>query len=199
MYALSTRRPRQFTVTPRFARRPGGETEARSPYGQTKAAMEQLCELYHYTHGLSVVGLATSRSSVRVNGPTWLFTAFVVRPRRHGVHGFRYGRADQGFHLRSRRRRRDAGRGGGPMDGQRVFNVGGGSPASFREVIDEIWATSRVAGPSSLRHFGVGRCARHGGRYAARARATRFRSTGNLDRRSSSSARWAMRTETPVA
>jgi UDP-glucuronate 4-epimerase len=123
----------------------------RSPYGQTKAAMEYLCNLYRMNFGLDTIGLR-------------YFTVFGPRQR-----------PDMAFHRICRASLDDAefvvfGDGRQTRDftfvgdivaatraaataqvgEDRIFNVGGGAPASLRDAIDII---SELAGrPLSVRY-----------------------------------------------
>jgi UDP-glucuronate 4-epimerase len=113
--------------------------QPRSPYGQTKLAMEHLCSLYRENFGVDSVGLR-------------YFTVFGPRQRPdmafHRIcrallldeefHVFGDGRQTRDFTfvgdiVAATRASADA-----ELDTQQypVFNVGGGSPASLREVIE---------------------------------------------------------------
>lgn len=120
--------------------RPTPETEdlrPRSPYGQTKAAMEYLCSLYRMNFGLDVVGLR-------------YFTVFGPRQRpdmafhricraaieRSEFVVFGDGRQTRDFSFVGDIVTATRAAAHAQIGEQRVFNVGGGSPASLRDAID---------------------------------------------------------------
>jgi nucleoside-diphosphate-sugar epimerase len=113
----------------------------RSPYGQTKVAMEHLCELYRQTFDIDVVGLRYFTVYGPRQRPDMAFhricaaalsqTAFPLFGDGRQTRDFTYvddvvaatlaaGRAD--------------------LDGDRIFNIGGGSPASLLETIEIVSA-----------------------------------------------------------
>jgi nucleoside-diphosphate-sugar epimerase len=126
--------------------RPTPETATlrpRSPYGQTKAAMEHLCNLYRMSFGLDTVGLR-------------YFTVFGPRQRPdmafHRICLAALG-GDEFTVFGDGRQTRDftyvadvvaATRAAAlaAVGEQRLFNIGGGTPASLREAIDIISAAA---------------------------------------------------------
>lgn len=111
----------------------------RSPYGQTKAAMEHLCNVYTANFGIDAVGLR-------------YFTVFGPRQRpdmafyricdaalhRDEFTVFGDGRQTRDFTYVDDIVAATRAAATAELDSARLFNVGGGSPASLREVIDLI-------------------------------------------------------------
>jgi nucleoside-diphosphate-sugar epimerase len=122
-----------------------------SPYGQTKAAMEQICELYRHNHGVDVVGLRY----FTVFGPRQRPDMAFHRICRAAIERTEFGVFGDG------RQTRDFTYVGDVVDvtiaaataelgGVRVFNIGGGAPTSLREAIDLI---GQIAGqPLAVRY-----------------------------------------------
>lgn len=120
--------------------RPTPETATlrpRSPYGQTKVAMEHLCELYHANFGVDVVGLRY----FTVFGPRQRPDMAFHRLCRAALTGSRFtvfgdGRQSRDFTYVDDIVRATRNAASAELNAQRIFNVGGGAPASLREVID---------------------------------------------------------------
>jgi nucleoside-diphosphate-sugar epimerase len=107
-----------------------------SPYGQTKAAMEHLCELYLLSHGVDVVGLRY----FTVYGPRQrpdmafhLFSRALLEGQPINVYGDGLQTRDFTYVDDVVRATRAAA--GAQLGEHRIFNIGGGSPASLREVL----------------------------------------------------------------
>ena len=109
-----------------------------SPYGQTKASMELLCELYRLSHGVDTVGLRYFTVYGPRQRPDMAFHRF-CRAALTGapitVFGDGHQTRDFTFVADIVAATRAAAR--APLT-HRVLNVGGGSPASIREAIDII-------------------------------------------------------------
>ena len=109
----------------------------RSPYGQTKAAMEFLCRVYHDTFGLDVVGLRY----FTVYGPRQRPDMAFNRLCSAAVEGSEFTVFGDGTQTRDFSYVSDivaATRAAAvaPLADQRLFNLGGGSPAALREAIE---------------------------------------------------------------
>jgi nucleoside-diphosphate-sugar epimerase len=120
--------------------RPTPESEIlrpRSPYGQTKAAMEHLCELYHHSFGIDVVGLRYFTVYGPRQRPDMAFhricsaaldqRPFVVFGDGQQTRDFSYVEDIVAATL-------DAAH--SELNGERIINVGGGSPASLAKAIE---------------------------------------------------------------
>jgi UDP-glucuronate 4-epimerase len=116
----------------------------RSPYGQTKAAMEYLCNLYRMNFALDTVGLRYFTVFGPRQRPDMAFhricrasldnTEFVV---------FGDGRQTRDFTFVSDIVAATRAAATAQLGEDRIFNLGGGSPASVREAIDIV---SELAG-----------------------------------------------------
>jgi nucleoside-diphosphate-sugar epimerase len=111
----------------------------RSPYGQTKAAMEHLCELYHANFGVDVVGLRY----FTVYGPRQRPDMAFNRICRAALQGdvfrvFGDGRQTRDFSYVSDVVAATIAAADAPLNSTRIFNIGGGSPASLRQAIEII-------------------------------------------------------------
>jgi UDP-glucuronate 4-epimerase len=114
-----------------------------SPYGQTKASMEFLCELYRISHGVDAIGLRYFTVYGPRQRPDMAFHRFcraVLTGEPITVYGD--GRQTRDFTfvddvVAGTRAAAHASAGD-----DRVFNIGGGSPASIREVIEMIGSLS---------------------------------------------------------
>jgi nucleoside-diphosphate-sugar epimerase len=124
------------------ATRPTAETaplRPRSPYGQTKAAMEHLCLLYRANHGLDVVGLRY----FTVFGPRQRPDMAFHRLIRASLEGTSFTMFGDGGQSRDFTYVDDVvavtrAAAAAELGEERVFNIGGGSPATLREAIDVI-------------------------------------------------------------
>lgn len=108
----------------------------RSPYGQTKAAMEHLCELYRMNLGVDVVGLRY----FTVFGPRQRPDMAFTRLCRAVLDGSPFTMFGDGSQSRDFTYVADAvavtrAAARAPLESQRLFNVGGGTPATLREAI----------------------------------------------------------------
>jgi nucleoside-diphosphate-sugar epimerase len=108
----------------------------RSPYGQTKAAMEQVCEVYRDTYGLDVVGLRY----FTVYGPRQRPDMAFHRLCRAALDGDEFVMFGDGEQSRDFTYVDDVVAvtrvaATAPLWAHRVFNVGGGSPATLNEVV----------------------------------------------------------------
>jgi nucleoside-diphosphate-sugar epimerase len=114
-----------------------------SPYGQTKASMEFLCELYRMSYGVDAVGLRYFTVYGPRQRPDMAFHRFCRSALRgESITVFGDGRQTRDFTyvadvVAATRAAAEA-----SLGDDRVFNVGGGSPASIREVIDMIGSLS---------------------------------------------------------
>ena len=111
----------------------------RSPYGQTKASMEYLCNLYTDNFGIDTVGLRYFTVYGPRQRPDMAFHRIcdsALRGAEFTVFGD--GRQTRDFTYVDDIVRATRAAATAPLSAARVFNVGGGSPASLREVIDLI-------------------------------------------------------------
>lgn len=123
----------------------------RSPYGQTKAAMEYLCNLYRMNFGLDTVGLRYFTVFGPRQRPDMAFhrvclaalegTEFVVFGDGRQTRDFSY----VGDVVAATRAAADA-----SVGEQRLFNIGGGAPASLRDAIEII--SSAASKPVRVRY-----------------------------------------------
>ena len=108
----------------------------RSPYGQTKAAAEQICDLYRANHGLDVVGLRY----FTVFGPRQRPDMAFYRLLAAGIRGEEFTMFGDGSQSRDFTFVSDVvavtrSAGQAQLGEERVFNVGGGSPATLAEAV----------------------------------------------------------------
>lgn len=111
----------------------------RSPYGQTKAAMEYLCDLYRANFGLDTVGLRY----FTVFGPRQRPDMAFHRICRAAIEGSEFtvfgdGRQTRDFSFVDDIVASTRAAAAAELGEDRVFNIGGGSPASLRDAIDLI-------------------------------------------------------------
>ncbi len=127
--------------------RPTPESETlrpRSPYGQTKAAMEHLCRLYSENFGLEIVGLRYFSVYGPRQRPDMAFHRLCRSAIRAGkFEVFGDGRQTRDFTYVSDIVTATLLATDAPLSGPRLFNIGGGSPASLREAITIV---ERLAG-----------------------------------------------------
>lgn len=120
--------------------RPTPETASlrpRSPYGQTKASMEYLCDLYAANFGADVVGLRY----FTVFGPRQRPDMAFYRICRAALDNTEFtvfgdGRQTRDFSFVDDIVAATRAAAAAELGVSRVFNVGGGSPASLRDAID---------------------------------------------------------------
>ena len=111
----------------------------RSPYGQTKAAMESLCRVYHDTFGLDVVGLRYFTVYGPRQRPDMAFNRLcsaALRGTEFTVFGD--GAQTRDFSYVSDIVAATRAAASAPLAADRLFNLGGGSPASLREAIEVV-------------------------------------------------------------
>lgn len=111
----------------------------RSPYGQTKAAMEYLCDLYHANFGVDTVGLRY----FTVYGPRQRPDMAFHRICRAALDETEFVVFGDGMQTRDFTFVEDIvvatlAAAGADVHDQRIVNVGGGSPASLREAIEVV-------------------------------------------------------------
>lgn len=111
----------------------------RSPYGQTKAAMEYLCGLYRMNFGLDTVGLRY----FTVFGPRQRPDMAFHRICRAAIEQSEFlvfgdGRQTRDFSYVGDIVAATRAAGHAELDDARVFNIGGGAPASLRDAIEII-------------------------------------------------------------
>lgn len=111
----------------------------RSPYGQTKVATEQICDLYHANFGLDVVGLRYFTVFGPRQRPDMAFHRF-CRAALEGTEFTVFGDGSQSRDFTYVADIVDATIAASERDlpGPRVYNIGGGSPAPLRTAIDLI-------------------------------------------------------------
>jgi UDP-glucuronate 4-epimerase len=119
--------------------RPTPESERlrpRSPYGQTKVAMEHLCDLYHHNFGVDVVGLRYFTVYGARQRPDMAFHRIcsAALERRPFV-VFGDGRQTRDFSYVGDIVAATLAAADSRLGGERIFNVGGGSPASLSDAI----------------------------------------------------------------
>jgi UDP-glucose 4-epimerase len=124
--------------------RPTPETapvQPRSPYGQTKLAAEHLCSLYVANYGLDAVSLRYFTVFGPRQRPDMAFNIF-CRAAIEGnpIRVFGDGRQTRDFSYVGDVVAATIGAASAQLDGPRVFNIGGGTPASIREVLTMIEA-----------------------------------------------------------
>lgn len=111
----------------------------RSPYGQTKAAMEHLCNLYRMNFGLDTVGLRYFTVFGPRQRPDMAFHRICLAALSgHEFTVFGDGRQTRDFTYVSDVVAATRAAALADVGEQRLFNVGGGTPASLREAIDVI-------------------------------------------------------------
>lgn len=110
-----------------------------SPYGQTKLSAEHLCDLYHANYGLDVVTLRYFTVFGPRQRPDMAFHVF-CRAALEGtpVTVFDDGRQTRDFTYVTDVVRATIAAAGAKLNGQRVFNIGGGAPASIRAALELI-------------------------------------------------------------
>ena len=111
-----------------------------SPYGQTKLAAEHLCSLYVANYGLDAVSLRYFTVFGPRQRPDMAFNIF-CRAALEGrpITVFGDGRQTRDFSYVGDVVAATVGAATAPLDGApRVFNIGGGTPASIREVLEMI-------------------------------------------------------------
>src|SRR5947209_2602464 len=122
--------------------RPTPESERlqpRSPYGQTKAAMESLCDLYQHNFAVHLFGLRYFTVYGPRQRPDMAFHRFCrAALEQRPIDVFGDGRQTRDFSyigdvVAATRAAAEA-----TLGQARVFNIGAGSPATLREAIDLI-------------------------------------------------------------
>lgn len=109
----------------------------RSPYGQTKAAMEFLCGVYHDTFGLDVVGLRYFTVYGPRQRPDMAFNRMCFAAiEGTGFTVFGDGSQTRDFSHVSDIVAATRAAASAPLADERLFNLGGGSPAALREAIE---------------------------------------------------------------
>jgi UDP-glucose 4-epimerase len=122
--------------------RPTPETapvQPMSPYGQTKLAAEHLCSLYVANYGLDAVSLRYFTVFGPRQRPDMAFNIFC----RAAIEGrpitvFGDGRQTRDFSFVGDVVTATIGAATAKLERERVFNIGGGTPASIREVLEMI-------------------------------------------------------------
>lgn len=119
--------------------RPTPETAAlrpRSPYGQTKVSMEHLCDVYRHCFGLDVVGLRYFTVYGPRQRPDMAFHRICTAALDNlTFRVFGDGRQTRDFSYVDDVVKATLAAAGVPLGDERIFNVGGGSPASLAQAI----------------------------------------------------------------
>lgn len=114
-------------------------TWPRSPYGQTKLSAEQLCALYRANYGLDVVSLRYFTVFGPRQRPDMAFHIFCRAALENApVTVFGDGRQTRDFTFVADVVRATVAAATATVGEQRVFNIGGGSPASLRSALGQI-------------------------------------------------------------
>jgi UDP-glucose 4-epimerase len=114
-------------------------TQPLSPYGQSKLAAEHLCSLYAANYGLDAVSLRYFTVFGPRQRPDMAFHIFcraALEKRPITVYGD--GRQTRDFSYVGDVVTATIDAGSAPLDGPRIFNIGGGTPASIRDVLEMI-------------------------------------------------------------
>jgi nucleoside-diphosphate-sugar epimerase len=111
----------------------------RSPYGQTKVAMEHICDLYNANFGVDVIGLRYFTVFGPRQRPDMAFHRF-CRAAIEGTEMTVFGDGNQTRDFTFVDDIVAATRSAAQCDpsGPRIYNIGGGSPARLRDAIDMI-------------------------------------------------------------
>ncbi|HWM54367.1 MAG TPA: NAD-dependent epimerase/dehydratase family protein [Solirubrobacterales bacterium] len=110
-----------------------------SPYGQTKLAAEHLCSLYVANYGLDAVSLRYFTVFGPRQRPDMAFHIFCrAALEKRPITVFGDGRQTRDFSYVGDVVAATLAAADRPLDEARVFNIGGGTPASIREVLEMI-------------------------------------------------------------
>lgn len=126
-------------------------TRPLSPYGQTKLSAEHLCSLYRASFGIDVVVLRYFTVFGPRQRPDMAFHIFCRAALDGGpINVFGDGRQSRDFTFVGDVVAATCAAGTSRLGQDRVFNVGGGAPASIREVLDMI---GRISGRRLDAHY----------------------------------------------
>lgn len=127
-------------------------THPRSPYGQTKLSAEHLCGLYRANYGVDAVSLRYFTVFGPRQRPDMAFHIFCRSMiEKLPVTVFGDGRQTRDFTYVSDVVEATIAAAGAELNGHRLFNVGGGTPASIRDVLNLLG--SLVGTPPEVRYL----------------------------------------------